>query len=66
VLVTGVVYLANGLDMPVTAEGVETEEQERLLRLVGCQSLQGYRFSRPKPIHELLLGGTSRSAAAVA
>jgi diguanylate cyclase (GGDEF)-like protein len=66
VLVTGVVYLANGLDMPVTAEGVETEEQERLLRLVGCQTLQGYRFSRPKPIHELQLGGTVPSTAAVA
>ena len=66
VLVTGVVYLANGLDMPVTAEGVETEEQERLLRLVGCQTLQGYRFSRPKPIHELLIGGTAPYTAAVA
>ncbi len=66
VLVTGVVYLANGLDMPVTAEGVETAEQERLLRLVGCQTLQGYRFSRPKPIHELLIGGQVPSTAAVA
>ena len=54
VLVTGVVYLANGLDMPVTAEGVETDEQANLLRLAGCQNLQGYRFYRPKPIVELL------------
>ena len=54
VLVTGVVYLANGLDMPVTAEGVETEEQARLLRLAGCQNLQGYRYFKPKPIAELV------------
>ncbi|HXT05328.1 MAG TPA: EAL domain-containing protein [Roseiarcus sp.] len=54
VLVTGVVYLANGLNMPVTAEGVETDEQAQLLRLAGCQNLQGYRFYRPKPISELL------------
>ena len=54
VLVTAVVYLANGLDMPVTAEGVETDEQARLLRLAGCQNLQGYRYYRPKPIEELL------------
>ena len=54
VLVTGVVYLANGLDMPVTAEGVETEDQARLLRLAGCQNLQGFRYSRPKPIQQLI------------
>jgi len=53
VLVTGVVYLANGLDMTVTAEGVETEEQARLLRLAGCQNLQGFHYSEPKPIGEL-------------
>ncbi|MDE3177432.1 MAG: EAL domain-containing protein [Pseudomonadota bacterium] len=54
VLVTGVIYLANGLDMPVTAEGVETEEQARLLRLAGCQNLQGFRFYRPKPLRDWL------------
>jgi diguanylate cyclase (GGDEF)-like protein len=66
VLVTGVVYLANGLDLPVTAEGVETEDQERLLRLAGCQSLQGYRFSRPKPMRELLIGLLDPTGARVA
>ena len=50
VLVTGVVYLANGLDMKVTAEGVETDEQAALLRLAGCRHLQGYRFHKPKPL----------------
>jgi diguanylate cyclase (GGDEF)-like protein len=50
VLVTGVIYLANGLNMSVTAEGVETEEQATLLRLAGCTNLQGYRFHMPKPL----------------
>ena len=54
VLVTGVVYLANGLDMRVTAEGVETEEQAQLLRLAGCHDLQGFLYSRPKPLRELV------------
>jgi len=45
VLVAGTVFLANGLSMSVTAEGVETEEQATLLRLAGCQHLQGYLFS---------------------
>jgi len=50
VLVTGVIYLANGLDMSVTAEGVETEEQATLLQLAGCTNLQGFRFYRPQPL----------------
>ena len=66
VLVTGVVYLANGLDMPVTAEGVETDEQAQLLRLAGCQNLQGYRYYRPKPIEELLACEFQREEVAAA
>lgn len=54
VLVTGVVYLANGLDMTVTAEGVETDEQAALLRLAGCKNLQGFRFHAPKPLQAWL------------
>ncbi|WP_330082544.1 putative bifunctional diguanylate cyclase/phosphodiesterase [Methylocystis iwaonis] len=53
VLVAGAIYIANGLDMAVTAEGVETEEQADLLRLAGCQCLQGFRYSEPKPIDEI-------------
>jgi diguanylate cyclase (GGDEF)-like protein len=53
VLITGAVYLANGLEMDVTAEGVETEEQERLLRLAGCQYLQGFRYCKPKSFDDL-------------
>ena len=53
-LITGMVHLANGLDMRVTAEGVETEAQAALLRLAGCHELQGYLFGRPASLVELL------------
>lgn len=64
VLVAGAVYIANGLDMAVTAEGVETEEQATMLRLAGCQCLQGFRYSEPKPVEEIRDWMTKRDAAA--
>lgn len=39
--------LAAALEIPVTAEGIETEEEAIFLRLCGCDHLQGYYFSRP-------------------
>lgn len=42
-----VVNLAKALDLKVVAEGVETEGQNRLLREMGCDQLQGYLFARP-------------------
>lgn len=42
-----IVSLASTLEMSVTAEGVETEEQAEFLRAIGCDLLQGYYFSRP-------------------
>jgi EAL domain-containing protein (putative c-di-GMP-specific phosphodiesterase class I) len=53
-LVAGTVAIAQALNISVTAEGVETEDQARLLRLAGCQFLQGYLYSRPKPLLEVL------------
>jgi len=53
-LVAGTVAIAQALNILVTAEGVETEDQARLLRLAGCQYLQGYLYSRPKPLAEVL------------
>jgi len=41
------VALARSLDIPVTAEGIETSEQGRAARDMGCDELQGYFFGRP-------------------
>ncbi len=51
-LIAGTVFLANGLDMRIIAEGVETEEQAALLRAAGCHKLQGYLFGQAIPIAE--------------
>jgi EAL domain-containing protein (putative c-di-GMP-specific phosphodiesterase class I) len=42
------VALANAFRIPVTAEGVEREEQAVMLRLAGCDELQGYLFGMPR------------------
>jgi diguanylate cyclase (GGDEF)-like protein/PAS domain S-box-containing protein len=46
-LVSTIISLAHSLKLKVVAEGVETEEQSRLLRLLGCDEMQGFLFSRP-------------------
>ena len=46
-IVSATLTLARSLDIETTAEGVETKEQYRLLRLAGVTSLQGYLFKRP-------------------
>jgi EAL domain-containing protein (putative c-di-GMP-specific phosphodiesterase class I) len=42
------VSLATSMNMRVTAEGVELEEEANLLRLAGCETLQGYYFGKPQ------------------
>jgi EAL domain-containing protein (putative c-di-GMP-specific phosphodiesterase class I) len=46
-IVSSIIALAHGLDLNVVAEGVETEEQRKLLRLLRCDQMQGYLFSPP-------------------
>ena len=48
-LVSTIISLAHALKLKVVAEGVETEEQQRLLRLLSCDEMQGYLFSKPVP-----------------
>jgi EAL domain-containing protein (putative c-di-GMP-specific phosphodiesterase class I) len=52
-IISAALTLAQSLDIATTAEGVETAEQYRLLRLAGVTSLQGYLFKRPGPLAEI-------------
>ncbi len=49
-IVTAVITLAHQLGLIVTAEGVETPEQLRILCELGCDNLQGYHLGRPGPV----------------
>lgn len=46
-ILMSVLQLAKATDLVVVAEGVETAEQAAILRALGCETLQGYFFSRP-------------------
>ncbi|HVC10886.1 MAG TPA: EAL domain-containing protein, partial [Burkholderiales bacterium] len=48
-LVSTIVNLAHSLTLKVVAEGVETDEQSRLLRLLNCDEMQGFLFSNAVP-----------------
>jgi len=53
-LVSTIVSLAHSLRLKVVAEGVETEEQAKILRLLKCDEMQGYLFSKPLPVKALI------------
>jgi diguanylate cyclase (GGDEF)-like protein len=67
-IVQAVVNIAAASDMTTTAEGVETEQQRNMLRILGCTEMQGYLFSRPVPGAEIrrLLPSHRETAASVA
>ncbi len=47
-----IILLANSFNLTVIAEGVEDENQKRILEEHGCSCFQGYYFSRPMPLIE--------------
>jgi diguanylate cyclase (GGDEF)-like protein/PAS domain S-box-containing protein len=49
-IIRAVIALGRGLNLPVVAEGVETEEQRMFLAAERCSEIQGYLVGRPKPI----------------
>ena len=53
-IVRAVAGLAASLDMTATAEGVETAEQLDMVRALGCVEMQGYLFSRPLPLAQIM------------
>lgn len=54
VIVRSTIDLAHNLGLKVVAEGVETKDILDLLYILGCDTAQGYYFSRPVPSEELL------------
>jgi diguanylate cyclase (GGDEF)-like protein len=54
-IVRAVAGLAANLNMTATAEGVETAEQLETIRALGCVEMQGFLFSRPVPLAQIML-----------
>ena len=52
-IIQSIVTLGHTLGMKVLAEGVEKDEQRVLLRLAGCDEMQGYLFAKPRPAVEI-------------
>jgi diguanylate cyclase (GGDEF)-like protein len=52
-LVSTIISLAHALNLAVVAEGVESEEQAKFLRLLRCDQMQGYIVSKPLPFSEM-------------
>jgi diguanylate cyclase (GGDEF)-like protein len=53
-IIKGVTSLAHSLNMLITIEGVETEEQLAHVRPLGCAEIQGYLLSPPKSLEEIM------------
>ena len=54
-IVAAVVQMSHTLRLDVVAEGVETEEQRRVLFDLGCDEFQGFLFARPMPAADLVV-----------
>ena len=56
-IIRSVIFLGRVLDIPVLAEGVETEDQLAFLENEGCHEIQGFLLSRPIPLEQLVSTG---------
>jgi EAL domain-containing protein (putative c-di-GMP-specific phosphodiesterase class I) len=53
VIIQAVIALGRALNLSILVEGIETQEQRALVRLAGCDEMQGYLFARPAPREEI-------------
>lgn len=51
-MLQGVISLGKGLELKITAEGVETKEELQLMRKLGCDAIQGWFYSKALPAHQ--------------
>ncbi len=54
IIMQKIIEMAQGLNIKVICEGVETKEQVDILRRLGCNMVQGYYYDRPLPMDEFL------------
>jgi EAL domain-containing protein (putative c-di-GMP-specific phosphodiesterase class I) len=52
-IVTAIISMAHSLGLKTIAEGVETKEQREILRLLRCDIIQGFYYSRPVPAADI-------------
>lgn len=53
-VVDAIIQMAHRLNMQVVAEGVESKQQVQLLQEIDCDFAQGFHYSKPMPLGELL------------
>lgn len=53
IIIKNIIYMAKEMNLKTVAEGVENEEQYKILRDLGCDEYQGYFFFEPKRVEEL-------------
>jgi diguanylate cyclase (GGDEF)-like protein len=53
VIIQAIIALGRALNLSILVEGIETEEQRALVRVAGCDEMQGYLFAKPAPREEI-------------
>lgn len=53
-LVASICRIARAAQMDIVAEGMETQQQLKILQRLGCTAVQGYLLGRPQPLHQIL------------
>ncbi|MEJ6062858.1 EAL domain-containing protein, partial [Aliivibrio salmonicida] len=49
-IANAIVNIAKGFNVSIVAEGIETEEQALILKEMGCDTAQGFLYSKPLPL----------------